>query len=78
MPFHSNLQSPHSQHCKTSAALFGECTHALENILKIRTESVVDGTMNIWIIKPGSSSRGRGKAGTTSLIKYSKISIIIL
>ena len=59
--FQRFLQAPPSQNCKSSAALFAECSHTLENILKIRTESIVDGIMNIWIIKPGSSSRGRGK-----------------
>ena len=55
------IQSPASSTAKTSATLFAECSHTLDNILKIRTESVVDGIMNVWIIKPGSSSRGRGK-----------------
>ena len=55
------FQSPASQSAKTSASLFADCSHTLDNILKIRTESVVDGIMNVWIIKPGSSSRGRGK-----------------
>ena len=57
----SFFQSPASQSAKTSASLFADCSHTLDNILKIRTESVVDGIMNVWIIKPGSSSRGRGK-----------------
>ena len=44
----------------TSANLYAQCSKTLDNILKLRPESIVDGFMNIWIIKPGSSSRGRG------------------
>ena len=54
------LQTPHSDECLTSNHLYTQCSKTLDVILKLRPESIVDGFMNIWIIKPGSSSRGRG------------------
>ena len=58
--FPLQLQTPHSEDCLTSSTLYTQCSKTLDVILKLRPESIVDGFMNIWIIKPGSSSRGRG------------------
>ena len=54
------FQTPHSDDSITTTNLYSQCSKTLDNILKLRPESIVDGFMNIWIIKPGSSSRGRG------------------
>lgn len=53
------LQTPHDN-CILTEKLYNQSSKTLDNILKLKPESIVDGFMNIWIIKPGSSSRGRG------------------
>ena len=58
----SKIQTPHSDKCKSSQRLFDDCNRTLDDVLKMRPEAINDGFMNIWIIKPGSSSRGRGNA----------------
>ena len=54
------FQSAASEDNLPSNLLYSQCSKTLDVILKLRPESIVDGFMNIWIIKPGSSSRGRG------------------
>ena len=60
LPIITPFQTPASDDNLQSHHLYTQCSKTLDVILKLRPESIVDGFMNIWIIKPGSSSRGRG------------------
>lgn len=41
-------------------ALVKECESALERVLPFWPQLAMDGVRNLWIVKPGAQSRGRG------------------
>ena len=49
-----------------SDGLKAEVTHALAELAQWHVQSGIDGASNIWILKPGGKSRGRGISCTNT------------
>ena len=47
---------------EVTSDVVSECEELLERMREVRPQHDLDGIRNVWIIKPGSLSRGRGKS----------------